>query len=188
MVSPKPGKRLVGRLSPSCYSFTRIFKDNSFNNDALCLLGITRLHLVPVVMSSVPLKRLYRELPVWIVEDHHDVSLAHWRDLTPCCRLFLIKRRLTKRKTCQLCLEAHRPHVYFHVQGNIVGRLRLPGSGIRSEPLNLKYVHVTSFPQLEHLFHTFLIFRSPKTYISNSDVIVLCRILCLRICFSLHYV
>lgn len=25
-------------------------------------------------MSSVPLKRSYKELPVWIVEDHHDVS------------------------------------------------------------------------------------------------------------------
>uniref|UniRef100_H2U313 Chromosome 5 open reading frame 22 n=1 Tax=Takifugu rubripes TaxID=31033 RepID=H2U313_TAKRU len=26
-----------------------------------------------VIMSGVPLKRLYKELPVWIVEDHHDV-------------------------------------------------------------------------------------------------------------------
>lgn len=105
--SPKPGEKLGSRFSPSCCSLTQIFEDNSLNNDALYRLGITRVHLVPVVMSSVPLKRLYRELPVWIVEDHHDVSLAHWQHLTPYCPLFLVNRRLSKAKTCQLSPLKH---------------------------------------------------------------------------------
>lgn len=52
------------------------------------------------------------------------------------------------------------------------------------------YVYVISFPQQEHIFHMFLIFRSPKRY-SNSDVIYVCIILCLtvlRLVFHLDYV
>lgn len=40
------------------------------------LHGLNKQTLSSVTMTSAPMKRLYKELPVWIVEDHHDVSLA----------------------------------------------------------------------------------------------------------------
>lgn len=99
VVSPEPGWKINSRVSPSCYSLTQIFEYSRFNNTTFYRLGIISLQLVPVIMSSVPLKRLYKELPVWIVEDHHDVSLAPWQALTRYCPLFLVKRRFTKGKT-----------------------------------------------------------------------------------------
>lgn len=58
-------------------------------------------------MSSVPLKRLYKELPVWIVEDHHDVSLAHWHALTRYSPPFWVNRRLNRGKTCHNIVHRH---------------------------------------------------------------------------------
>lgn len=64
-------------------------------------------------MSSVRLKRLYKELPVWIVEDHHDVSLEHWRTLTRSCpihdpiRRFLVQDASPRGKPATVILWYH---------------------------------------------------------------------------------
>ncbi|XP_041805475.1 UPF0489 protein C5orf22 homolog [Chelmon rostratus] len=43
------------------------------------LHGLNKQTLSSVTMTSVPMKRLYKELPVWIVEDHHDVVCHIYR-------------------------------------------------------------------------------------------------------------
>lgn len=64
-------------------------------------------------MSGVPLKRLYKELPVWIVEDHHDVSLPHF--FTRSCQIYGLTTLHLEKNLLMYSLEAHKRKILKNI-------------------------------------------------------------------------